>query len=232
MRLHLGPIPDDFSPVAGWQPIREPGPAVMQLVSLPLGVGAMIAVLAGWRSILGSFSVRFEGGIAALAGFTGLLLSLPLLIAVHELVHALITPHFGLSPKTVLGCWPRRLLFYAHYCGSLRRGRFLAVLMMPFLTITILPLILGIVGLIPTGFTGFLIAWCSTWNALFSCGDLFGLALVAVQVPRGVFVRNQGWRTFWRRHPQTLAEPGAPPSGGPASPIDNSGAAEGPPSVS
>jgi hypothetical protein len=45
---------------------------------------------------------------------------------------------------------------------------------------------------------GWLLAWCGTWNALFSCGDLVGMGLVLAQVPHNAVVRNQGWNTYWR----------------------------------
>jgi hypothetical protein len=49
MRFHLGPIPSDFTPDDCWRPLREPGPFVMQLCALPIGVGLMLAIGYCWR---------------------------------------------------------------------------------------------------------------------------------------------------------------------------------------
>jgi hypothetical protein len=54
--------------------------------------------------------------------------SLMALVVVHELIHAMVHPHGGKSDTTILGLWPSRLLFYAHYDGELTRYRFIAIL--------------------------------------------------------------------------------------------------------
>jgi putative zincin peptidase len=200
MRFHLGAIPEgpDFPSEASWRPIREPGPLLMQFCALPLGLIAFVAV--GWcwaRLVTWSFIPSSAPGMGLL--FAALFfLSMPAIIVVHELIHAGVHPEFGKSPATVVGFWPSKLVFYAHYEGELSRNRFLAVFLMPFLVITILPLCIVLVLGLPSGLGTALVAWCSTWNALLACGDLFGAALVAFQVPPRAIVRNHGWRTFWK----------------------------------
>jgi hypothetical protein len=71
----------------------------------------------------------------------GVALSFPALILVHELLHAVVHPGYGFTDATVIGAWPSKLLFYAHYCGPLSRERFLLVFAMPTLVITGLPLV-------------------------------------------------------------------------------------------
>ncbi len=195
MRFHLGPIPDEFVPDSSWRPIREPGPVLLQFLALPIGLGGAWGVAFCWQR-LGVPALHLPGSqeiLLAIAVF----LSLPVLIVVHELLHAVVHPGFGRSPATVLGAWPRRLLFYAHYSGPLTRERFLLVFATPFLGITALPLAFASVGGIPPYWT-LAAAWFSTWNALFACGDCFGFALILCQVPRGASVQNQGWRTYWK----------------------------------
>jgi len=36
-------------------------------------------------------------------------------------------------------------------------------------------------------------------NAAAASGDIIGFFLVLFQVPSGAQVRNQGWKTFWRK---------------------------------
>ena len=55
MKFRLGKIPPnpDFHPEQeGWRPLREPGPIVMQLVGLPIGV-AVVVVLGAAAALLG-----------------------------------------------------------------------------------------------------------------------------------------------------------------------------------
>jgi hypothetical protein len=196
MRFHLGPIPDEFAPDESWQRIREPGPVLVQFLALPLGVLMAGLIGYGWSRAGVPASLHFESRHALLL-LVALLLSFPALIIVHELLHAVVYPRFGLSQATIVGAWPRRLLFYAHHSGPLGRDRFLAVFAMPFLVISVLPLALAAAGLLPSAW--FLwAAWFSTWNALLACGDCLGFLLIASQVPRAAVVQNQSWITWWK----------------------------------
>lgn len=218
MRFHLGPVPDDFTPDSSWRPLREPGPVMLQVFALPVALGNLVLFAWGWQRVGGVTSLRIGGHQAALeqtmatsagetslridgdqAGlfFAALVLSIPALVVVHELLHAVVHPGAGRSAATVLGAWPRRLLFYAHYAGSLSRDRYLAVFAMPFLLISVLPLIIAATGLLPPA-AAFWAAWFSIWNAMFACGDCIGFALLLFQVPRAAMVQNQSWSTYWR----------------------------------
>lgn len=192
MRFHLGgiPAPRDFVPDDSWKQLREPGPWLMQLLALPIGIGLALLVGALWIWAT-PLPVEFFKSRA----FPSLgLVSLAGLVAVHELIHAMAHPQGGKSDRTVLGFWPSRLLFYAHYDGELTRNRFLAILAMPTLVISLLPLAVALVTRQSHG----LVAWLSSMNILFACGDLFGVLLLVFQVPPHAVCHNSGWRTFWR----------------------------------
>jgi hypothetical protein len=64
---------------------------------------------------------------------------------------------------------------------------------MPFLVITVLPLLIALV----TGHASILVAFVSSLNALGAGIDIFGVVLLLWQVPRHANVFNQGWRTYW-----------------------------------
>jgi hypothetical protein len=189
MRFHLGAIPatPDFSPDASWQPLREPTPWVFQLLALPLGVAACVAVGALWFLLTPVRDLPFDSLGALLATFV-------VIVPVHELIHAAVHPRGGGSDDSILGFWPSRLLFYAHYAGELSRTRFIAILLMPTLVISFVPLVACAITGCPSG----LLAFISAFNALLACGDIFGVGLLLFQVPSDARVRNQGWKTFWR----------------------------------
>jgi hypothetical protein len=193
LRIHIGPIPEspDFSPAPPWKPLREPTPAVSQLCALPIGLVAFAAVGFLWH-ILTPFKLDQLNSVAPF-----LLLIILGIIPIHELAHLAVHPRSNLpnaSGRSVLGFWPRQLLFYAHYEGELSRNRFIAILIMPTLVISILPLL----AFAAAGRSSGLIALVSSLNALFACVDLFGIALLLFQVPSNAIVRNVGWRTFWK----------------------------------
>jgi hypothetical protein len=191
MQFHLGAVPDspDFSPDDSWKPLREPGPIRMQILAFPLGVATCAAVAALWFYLTPVTSAPFAPPTLLLGA---ILVSIP----VHELIHASVHPQFGRSHSSVLGLWPSRLLFYAHYSGELSRNRFIAILVMPLVLISVVPLLVSaLIGHAPV-----VLAFVSVFNALCACGDAFGICLLLFQVPSAATVRNQGWRTYWTIH--------------------------------
>ena len=161
---------------------------MLQWVALPVAVvsGGLIAALWLWLTPLSASLDDEEFGIWFLAAFFWL-------IPVHEAIHALVHPGRGLSDRTCIGMWLSRGLFYAHCHGPMSRDRFIAILIAPFMVLSILPLIgcalIGKVHVLPV--TG------SMMNAFLACGDLLGVMLLLWQVPRSATIQNQSWRTYW-----------------------------------
>ncbi len=126
MRLHIGAVPElpDYHPSAeGWRAIREPGPLAMQLLGLPLLIVSISVTLvvtehitiswAGFDAVMRLLALplqivsRSEASfvpISEIVSFLVCLLVFGLVIAVHELLHALIHPGNGRSGLIVLGC--------------------------------------------------------------------------------------------------------------------------------
>jgi putative zincin peptidase len=198
VRFHIGGIPEapDFHPLAeGWRAIREPGPLAMQILGLPLlivSVSVTIVVLEhiaiSWAGLNAIMQLPF------LVFFLVHFLVIFLVIAVHELLHALIHPGNGRSGLTVLGCWPRKGLFYAHFEGEMSRNRFLAVLLAPAVGLTVLPLVLAWA----IGSIHWSLGLVALINAFALYGDLFGILLILFQIPSDALVKNKGFRTYWR----------------------------------
>ena len=195
MRLHLGAIPDEFTPDESWRPLREPGPILMQFLAFPIGIAVAGAVGYCWY-LTGLPAGRLKQD-EFLVLLIGIVLSIPVLVVVHELLHAVAHPDFGFSRNSIIGAWPSKMLFFAHYSGPLTRDRFLAIFAMPFLVITVLPLVLAATGVLPP-LGKLAAAWFSTWNALFACGDIFGFFVILAQIPRRAIVQNKSWRTYWK----------------------------------
>ena len=126
---------------------------------------------------------------------SALLATFVVIIPVHELIHAVVHPRSGCSADSILGFWPSRMLFYAHYAGELSRTRFVTILLTPFFVISFVPLVACAI----TGRSSGLLALGSALNALCACGDIFAAVLLLSQIPANARVRNQGWRTYWKR---------------------------------
>ena len=196
MKLHLGALPDDFEPDESWRTIVEPSPLWLQVVAAPIALLSGAIFFFTWRSVIDMDTPHIPAGWE-LAWQWAIIGSFPLLIFVHEVIHAVCYPGYGLGKETLIGCWPSRMLFYAYYNGPMSRDRFLTVFAMPFLVISVLPLALASLISLPEILSSVL-AWFSIWNAIFACGDMIGFALILFQVDRRALVRNKSWRSYWK----------------------------------
>jgi hypothetical protein len=208
MRLHFGPPPPDldFHPeVEGWTKLREPTPILLQLLALPIAALTLVILVAAWGTLNVSqptLTLNLPTDVTAavtkppadwliVAGFAAGFL---VLIVVHELLHAVGYPGGIFTHRTSIGIWPAKFLCYAGYIGSISRNRFLYVFALPFLVLTILPLLVATaMQASPYG-----LAAVSIVNGVFSCGDLLLFVIIAWQIPRTATVRNQGWGTWWK----------------------------------
>ena len=196
MRLHLGPIPEDatFHPEQGpWRRLREPSFGVLMLIASLVGVLVVFAMVRAWGA-LARLHETTEIALVTLSPVT-LLLSLGALgalIAVHEILHALALPGLGRTPATIVGFWPEKITPYVTYEGELSRHRFIGVGLTPFVALSAMPLLMGVIVWMP--------AWViilSTINGFASSADLINAVLLLVQTPRSAIVRNKGLETWW-----------------------------------
>jgi hypothetical protein len=191
LKFHYGKIPDsvDFFPEKeNWTSLKEPSPWLAQLLALPIAFTLAGVLIFLWVNLT-------PAGIYDIpATLVHLLVGIPATIIVHELLHALAHPENGRSDKSILGYWPSLMVFYAHYDGVLSKKRFITILVLPFLSLSVLPLIFFIVFRIGSSFLMFV----SVFNAIGSCVDLLGVIIIFFQVPACAITRNKAWRTYYR----------------------------------
>lgn len=206
MRFRYGPIPEDeaFQPEAqGWSGIREPGPLILIILAIPVGILLMVAT--GY-----AISQVWEGGIQAIIQevleqsgpdpFLVFLAVSVISIPVHELVHLFTHPQLGRSKKSILGFWLSRGMFYAHYEGAVSRSRFLAILASPYLVLAWIPvIILALIGTsIPIEYVEILVLMALV-NSVLPAGDVLGFFLMVSQIPSSACVKNKGWKSYWKQ---------------------------------
>jgi Putative zincin peptidase len=204
MQLHFGspPLVPGFAPdEEGWNSLREPTPVGLQLIAIPIAITTAAALIGAWTGLTGDRStgvvLSLGGGASGwpvAIGFLIPVVAFIALIVVHELLHAVAMPGFGLTPQTRIGVWPSRLLCYAAHLGPLSRDRFLVIFAVPFLVLTVLPLVVCI------ALQQRHASWAalSIVNGACACGDIVGFAMISWQIPRAAIVQNHGWRTYWR----------------------------------
>ena len=178
-------------------PLKEPSPWVLNLLATPVGALAAALLMIGWGHIEVAWNFGpSESGIftPAVIVLAAILIGMAALIAVHELIHAVCYPQFGLTPATLIAFWPSKLLFLAIHYDALPRNRLLLVYLLPLLVISVFPLIVCR----SLGIESVLLMLASIANALVAGGDIFCFFLILAQVPANALVRNQGWATWWK----------------------------------
>lgn len=112
----------------------------------------------------------------------------------HEILHAVCFPDKGRTNKTYICAWPVKLAFYTHFDGEISRNRFIITLITPFLVLTLGPILIY-----------FVLSWApafvislSVINGMSASVDLFGAALVGLQLPSSSILRNKGYKSWWR----------------------------------
>ena len=198
MRFHLGDIPGspDFVPDASWKPLRQPSPWMGLFAAYPIGV-----VAAGMVSILWLAITPFQfQDVTSTMSLRGFLVSFAGMVVVHELIHLVVHPMSGRSPHSIVGAGGPTAGVYAHYAGEMTRNRFVAILLMPLVIISFLPLLVAAVTQVSSGWVAFI----SAFNAFGACVDTLDAGLVLFQIPATATVRCRGLRIYWREH-DTLA---------------------------
>ena len=81
--------------------------------------------------------------------------------------------------RTPFWAFGHRVGFYAHYDGEMSRNRLVAILLMPLLIISIVPLLVSAVTQVSSGW----VAFVSAFNAFCACADMLQAGLVLFQIP-------------------------------------------------
>lgn len=195
MRLHIGPPPEnaDFHPVEdGWTLLKEPRFVVLALMATVIGIALAIPTLWAWNHIATNARALTLLPVNSPLFF---LLGMLVVVVIHEFVHAIAYPRFGLSKDTLIAFWPSKGTCYASYLGAMSRNRWLLVYVLPLLVLSVLPFLICMVS----GVVASELKFVSVFNALCCGGDVyFALWLIMRQVPRKSLMRNQGWAQWWK----------------------------------
>jgi hypothetical protein len=156
--------------------------------ALPVAAVSAAAVAIMWVLIVDVSRIEWDDAILSA------IVWVPGLIALHEAIHALLHPRFGLTSDTIVGFWPQQVFFYAAYLGEMSRERFVCVILAPFVVLSVGPLLIAPFTEVPSGIT----VAISVMNAMLSCVDLVGVFYLIRGAPMKAIVRNKGWKTHWR----------------------------------
>ena len=121
-------------------------------------------------------------------------------IVIHELLHLIWHPGWGLSHQSSLNIWPQKLQFGVHYDGFMSRSRWLVMRLAPLVGLTVLPTIF----LMAAHFFRLPYFWQQFVNILIlinslgSGGDFLASIIVYRQVPPQGEIGIWNGRACWR----------------------------------
>ena len=189
MRLAFSPppLPSEFSSATDWTRLRELPIWAMRLLVLPTSVMCVFITLVAWAK----FAPWPDSELPPLHEVV--LVYFAVMVA-HIALQILAHPSFGLTRRTVLGLWPSRVVIYLDYDGNLSRNRFIFILVIPTLVLTIVPFLIAYSLQIRSGWMLFI----ACVNVMLSSGNILLAALVIFQVPTLGTIRNRVFETYWR----------------------------------
>ena len=190
MRFRIGPQPKDDTidmEEGTWRLVPEPSTAVLQLLGLftALIVTACIALVV---------SISLGASHVLDVSWLRVICFIILVMPFHELIHAIGFEGGFTSKHVVFGFYPKVLSFYAHYGGVIPRSRYLVVASLPFVVITLLPLIIV---------AAFGIEYIYLTEIIFSNGfasalDILTVIFIVQRIPRHSVLINSGLKSYWR----------------------------------
>lgn len=185
-KLRIGcPLQGDFSDAA-WHSMTIFDP---RRLAWSIGIGGILA---------GSFALawyRFDAGSLPFGSpsFLEIFSFVAVLVILHEASHLLGFPNTGFDSNTVIGIWPKIASPYVQYVSPMARNQFLLVLLLPVLTLSILPFLLVASGI---GSVGHL-SWFSVLNCIGAGSDIVIYGKVLSVVPPNTSVMESDGKLYW-----------------------------------
>lgn len=183
----------------GWKKIKEPSNLITAtLFSIPfmiINFAITLFITTYLYPPISEFLSLNEGFKFTLSIniFTFLyIISIFLFMTLHEFLHAAFIPNVLKSKKTFWGI--NGIYGFVFTTEKIKKERFIIISMMPFILLSlVLPFILSVFGWL----NGYTILLCLI-NAGGSCVDSLNTLLIATQVPKGAYILNNGFETYFK----------------------------------
>ncbi|ALB45574.1 DUF3267 domain-containing protein [Clostridium beijerinckii] len=184
----------------GWTKLKEPSNlGIAMLLSVPfMLINGIISIAISYylypqlKEIFSSsghgFSINFTVNLFTLIYIVAIFI----FMTIHEFLHACFIPNVFKSSQIYWGI--NGFFGFVYTTEKVKKNRFLIISIMPFILLSVvLPFILNFFGWL-NGFTIFL----CLLNAMGSCVDCLNICLVAIQVPKGSYIVNNGFETYFK----------------------------------
>lgn len=156
--------------------------------SLMIGIGAAVCIGFIWVSL---FPHSLPLGSPTTLQIAA---ALAVLIIGHEVFHLLGFPCFGLSSDTTIGIWVELGSPYVQHNSFMVRNRFLFVAGLPFLVLSIIPILMQLFGIGEANIW----SWISVLNCIGAGSDIYIIFKVISTVPSQAQVIEDGVAFYWQ----------------------------------
>ncbi len=183
----------------GWTKLKEPSNlGIATLLSVPfMFINGILSIaissylypqLKGLFSSGHGFSITFTVNLFTLIYVVAIFM----FMTIHEFLHACFIPNVFKSNQIYWGI--NGFFGFVYTTEKVKKSRFSIISIMPFILLSvILPFFYEFLGWL-NGFTIFL----CLLNAIGSCVDCLNICLVAIQVPKGSYIVNNGFETYFK----------------------------------
>jgi hypothetical protein len=175
------PYPYDLA----WRQVHDIAADVGQVFSVVAGAVLCIAAFALWIVTVPFNPVRID--------YATLIIATAMVLFFHELAHAAAFTWGRDRGRRVEVVW-QKYRPHLRYHGAVSRSRYIAVLLVPLVAVTLLPILASIALSLRSGD----LVVISLLNALVSGGDVLAAALVLLQVPARAVVQRRGDCVIWK----------------------------------
>jgi len=205
VRLQLGAVATSEPTIPetqSWRVVHSPELRKIYWIAVVAGLailGALCVALSSWSWVVANSAGMATSGEATrpwlVAG-----IALVAFVPLHEGIHLLGQPQWGMSQRSVVSIWPAKLRFGVYYEGCMPRRRWLQMRLAPLAVLSVLPaLVVALLELgggaadVQVGLQVMMVV-----NALGSGADVVAAILVLRQVPAKADMCFQSGRAYWR----------------------------------
>ena len=189
-------VPSDLNTITGPTPSQAFKLATLAGIALLAVLCIALGNWASYASEKGRMASASDTATPWLAPAIVLITFIPL----HEFIHLLGQPGWGITRNSVLAIWPTRLRFGVYYEGCMSRKRWLIMRLAPLVVLCLLPaLLIALMQTLsssPDIQVGLIVMMVV--NALGSGGDIVAAAIILRQVPASASLCFREGQAYWR----------------------------------
>ena len=181
------PENNDFDPEnEGYHAINEPSFLKLCLMTIPVIFISMFIIGLMLKIRLGA-----DYHLSMIDSFQDFVILLAL-VPIHEMLHVIVFPDKISSTDIFIGTY--RGAIYVEYLQDIKKERFLLGLILPFIVLTVIPVLLLMISTINYP----LLSKIAMMNMVLSSMDVLSFYGILIKIPAHAKIQNKDFRSYWK----------------------------------